>query len=77
MANLPPGNVIVQPRNRETGTGLLLGLRHPRLGKELTLAAKGRKLLPRTDRFEEDGRPEGWAAQAFGSGVLDGIQGSF
>jgi mannose-1-phosphate guanylyltransferase len=28
LANLPPWNVIVQPQNRGTGTGLLLGLLH-------------------------------------------------
>jgi mannose-1-phosphate guanylyltransferase len=31
LADLPPRNVIVQPRNRGTGTGLLLGLLHLRL----------------------------------------------
>jgi mannose-1-phosphate guanylyltransferase len=30
LADLPPWNVIVQPRNRGTGTGLLLGLLHLR-----------------------------------------------
>ncbi|MCG6922600.1 MAG: NTP transferase domain-containing protein [Acidobacteria bacterium] len=31
LTNLPPWNVIVQPRNRGTGLGLLLGLLHIRL----------------------------------------------
>jgi mannose-1-phosphate guanylyltransferase len=31
LADLPPWNVIVQPQNRGTGTGLLLGLLHLRL----------------------------------------------
>jgi len=31
LADLPPWNVIVQPENRGTGTGLLLGLLHLRL----------------------------------------------
>ena len=31
LADLPPWNVIVQPRNRGTGLGLLLGLLHLRL----------------------------------------------
>ena len=31
LAGLPPWNVIVQPQNRGTGTGLLLGLLHLRL----------------------------------------------
>jgi mannose-1-phosphate guanylyltransferase len=31
LTDLPPWNVIVQPRNRGTGTGLLLGLLHLRL----------------------------------------------
>ncbi len=50
LSDFPVGNVLVQPRNRGTGAGLLLPLLHPRLRRD----AMARVLVLASDHHVED-----------------------